>query len=197
MSEMPTTRQPQAPPETGTGRPLPLSARNISPIVPRSTISGRALIAVVAIMTFLASITTGAVLLVRASAAEWQSEIASEVTIQVRPAQGRDLERDVRTVVETVRGTPGILDVRAFTDQESGRLLEPWLGTGLSNERSAGAARDRRADRARRSRRSGRHCASASRKQCRRLRRRPPSVDRTHAHHDQRHRCLPALAFWR
>src|SRR4029450_8384299 len=54
------------------------------------------------------------------------------VTIQVRPAQGRDLERDVRTVVETVRGTPGILDVRAFTDQESGKLLEPWLGTGLS-----------------------------------------------------------------
>jgi cell division transport system permease protein len=132
MSEMPSTRQPQATPETGTGRPLPLTARNISPIVPRSTISGRALIAVVAIMTFLASITTGAVLLVRASAAEWQSDVASEVTIQVRPAQGRDLDRDVRTVVETVRGTPGILDVRAFTDQESGRLLEPWLGTGLS-----------------------------------------------------------------
>jgi cell division transport system permease protein len=132
MSEMQSTRPPQAPPETGTGRPLPLSARNISPIVPRSTISGRALIAVVAIMTFLASVTTGAVLLVRASAAEWQSDVASEVTIQVRPAQGRDLDRDVRTVVETVRATPGILDVRAFTDQESGRLLEPWLGTGLS-----------------------------------------------------------------
>jgi cell division transport system permease protein len=132
MSEMSSSRQPQVPIETGTGRPLPANTRNISPIVPRSTISGRALIAVVAIMTFLASITTGAVLLVQASAAEWQSDIASEVTIQVRPAQGRDLDRDVRTVVETVRGTPGILDVRAFTDQESGKLLEPWLGTGLS-----------------------------------------------------------------
>jgi cell division transport system permease protein len=133
MSEMPSSRKPPAtPPETGTGRPLPLSARNVSPIVPRATISGRALIAVVAIMTFLASITTGAVLLVRAAAAEWQSDISSEVTIQVRPAQGRDLDRDVRIVIETVRGTPGILDVRAFSDQESGKLLEPWLGTGLS-----------------------------------------------------------------
>lgn len=130
MSEMPSSRPP--PLETGTGRPLPLSARNVSPIVPRATIAGRALIAVVAIMTFLASITTGAVLLVRASAAEWQSDISSEVTIQVRPAQGRDLERDVRAVVEAVRGAQGILDVRAFTDQESARLLEPWLGTGLS-----------------------------------------------------------------
>src|SRR5438270_13762932 len=69
-------------------------ARNLSPIVPRSTISGRALVAVVAIMTFLASITTGAVLLVSASAAEWQSEVASEITAQVRPAPGRDLDRD-------------------------------------------------------------------------------------------------------
>ncbi|MDQ8730577.1 ABC transporter permease [Bradyrhizobium sp. LHD-71] len=119
-------------PESTAGRPLPPTARNVSPIVPRSTISGRALIVVVAIMTFLASITTGAVLLVRASAAEWQSDISSEMTIQVRPAQGRDLERDVRAVVEALRVTPGILDVRAFSDQESGRLLEPWLGTGLS-----------------------------------------------------------------
>jgi cell division transport system permease protein len=131
MSDMPTSRQPP-PLETGTGRPLPLSARNVASIVPRSSISGRALIAVVAIMTFLASITTGAVLLVRASAAEWQSDIASEITIQVRPAQGRDLERDVRAVIETVRATPGVLNVRAFTEQESAQLLEPWLGTGLS-----------------------------------------------------------------
>ncbi len=108
--------------------------RNVSPIVPRGSISGRALIAVVAIMTFLASITTGVVLLVRASASEWQSDIASEVTIQVRPAQGRDLERDVRSVVDAARAQPGILDVRPFTREESAKLLEPWLGSGLSLE---------------------------------------------------------------
>jgi len=37
------------------------NARNLSPIVPRGSIAGRALVAVVAIMTFLASMTTGAV----------------------------------------------------------------------------------------------------------------------------------------
>lgn len=114
------------------GRPLPPTTRNMAPIVPRATISGRALIAVVAIMTFLASVTTGSVLLVRAAAAEWQSDIASEMTIQVRPAQGRDLDRDVRAVVDAVAATQGVLDVRPFSDQESGKLLEPWLGTGLS-----------------------------------------------------------------
>ena len=107
-------------------------ARNVSPIVPRGSISGRALIAVVAIMTFLASITTGAVLLVRSSASEWQSDVASEITIQVRPASGRDLERDVKSAIDVARADTGILDVRAFSKEESAKLLEPWLGTGLS-----------------------------------------------------------------
>lgn len=109
-----------------------VTARNTSPIVPRGSIAGRALIAVVAIMTFLASMTTGVVMLVRASAAEWQSDVASELTIQVRPSPGRDVERDLRAVTDTVRGQAGILEVRPFSKEESARLLEPWLGTGLS-----------------------------------------------------------------
>jgi len=119
--------------DLGHERPqLPARARNLSPIVPRASIAGRALVAVVAIMTFLASITTGAVLLVSASAAEWQSEVASEITIQVRPAAGRDIERDVAAVAEAMRAQSGIVEIRPFTKEESARLLEPWLGTGLS-----------------------------------------------------------------
>jgi cell division transport system permease protein len=119
--------------DLGRERPqVPARARNLSPIVPRASIAGRALVAVVAIMTFLASITTGAVLLISASAAEWQSEVASEITIQVRPVVGRDIERDVTTAANAVRAQPGILDVRPYTSKESARLLEPWLGSDLS-----------------------------------------------------------------
>jgi cell division transport system permease protein len=119
--------------DLGTERPqVPARARNMSPIVPRASISGRALVAVVAIMTFLASITTGTVLLVSASAAEWQSEVASEITMQVRPQAGRDLERDVTAAAEAMRTQPGIVQVKPFSKDESARLLEPWLGSGLS-----------------------------------------------------------------
>jgi cell division transport system permease protein len=119
--------------DLGRERPqVPARARNLSPIVPRASISGRALVAVVAIMTFLASITTGAVLLVSASAAEWQSEVASEITVQVRPLAGRDLDRDAVAATEAVRAQPGIVEVRPFTKEESAKLLEPWLGSGLS-----------------------------------------------------------------
>jgi len=119
--------------DLGHERPqVPARARNLSPIVPRASIAGRALVAVVAIMTFLASMTTGAVLLVNASAAEWQSDVASEHTIQVRPVAGRDLDRDAAAVAEAMRAQPGIVEIRPFTKEESAKLLEPWLGTGLS-----------------------------------------------------------------
>jgi cell division transport system permease protein len=119
--------------DLGNERPqVPARARNLSPIVPRASIAGRALVAVVAIMTFLASITTGTVLLVSASAAEWQSEIASEITVQVRPAAGRDLDRDAAAAAQAMRAQPGILEVRPFTKQQAASLLEPWLGSGLS-----------------------------------------------------------------
>ena len=103
-----------------------------SPIVPNSSISGRALVAVVAIMTFLASLTTGAVLLVRAAASDWQSEVAREITIQLRPISGRDIEADVARAAEVARSFAGVAAVRPYTKDESARLLEPWLGSGLT-----------------------------------------------------------------
>jgi len=103
-----------------------------TPIVPKRSIAGRALVAVVAIMTFLASLTTGAVMLVRSSAVEWQSDVAREVTIQIRPGASRDLDADVARAVALARAVPGVGEVRAYSKEESAGLLEPWLGSGLS-----------------------------------------------------------------
>src|ERR1700751_1558312 len=119
--------------DLGNERPqVAARARIQSPIVPRASIAGRALIAVVAIMTFLASITTGAVLLVSASAAEWQSDVASEITIQVRPQAGRDIDRDAAAPAEAIRTQLGIVEVRPFSRDAPAKLPEPWLGSGLS-----------------------------------------------------------------
>jgi cell division transport system permease protein len=120
--------EPMAPARRPSG-PMP---RFETPIVPRNSIAGRALIAVVAIMTFLASLTIGAVLLVQSSASEWQADVAREVTIQVRPAPGRDLDAAVEKAVALAKGIAGIAEVRAMSKEESARLLEPWLGAGLT-----------------------------------------------------------------
>jgi cell division transport system permease protein len=105
-----------------------------TPIIPKNSISGQSLISVIAIMTFLASLTTGAVMLVLGSAAEWQSEVSREMTIQVRPVSGRDIEADVKRATEIARAAPAVADVRPYSKEESTSLLEPWLGTGLSLE---------------------------------------------------------------
>ena len=118
---------PTAPPLAAT--PLP---RFESALVPRNSISGRALVAVVAIMTFLASLTTGAVMLVSQAASEWQADVAREITIQILPASGRDLDAGVDKAVSVARAFPGIGDVRPYSKEESSKLLEPWLGSGLS-----------------------------------------------------------------
>jgi cell division transport system permease protein len=82
-------------------------------------------------MTFLASLTSGAAVLVRSAANEWQSNVSREVTIQVRSTVGRDIEADIARAVAIARTIPGIADVRPYSKEETARLLEPWLGTGL------------------------------------------------------------------
>lgn len=105
--------------------------RSEAPLVPRSTIGANALVAVIAIMTFLAALTTGGVMLFVGAASEWQSDVAREMTIQVRPTSGRDIEADVARAAAIARAAPGVIDVRPYTRAESARLLEPWLGSGL------------------------------------------------------------------
>src|SRR5262249_39021331 len=102
------------------------------PIVPGDSIAGGSLMAGVADMTFPRGRATGAAMLVADAASDWQSEVAGEVTIQVRPAAGRDLEADVNAAAAIARGTAGVADIRVFSRQESAALVEPWLGSALT-----------------------------------------------------------------
>jgi cell division transport system permease protein len=86
---------------------------------------------VIAILTFLAALCAGGAELVGASSAQWRSDVAREVTIQVRPSPQRNMDADIARAVGLAQGSPGVEQAQAFTKAESERLLEPWLGTGL------------------------------------------------------------------
>ena len=60
-------------------------------IVPRDTIAGNALAAVVAIMTFLAAMTIGGIAMIVGTSSQWRADIVREMTIQVRPTGDRDI----------------------------------------------------------------------------------------------------------
>jgi cell division transport system permease protein len=100
-------------------------------IVPRDTVTSRALLMVIAIMTFVAALIVGAVGVVHDAASNWRTDIVREVTIQIRPVQGRDISAEIGKAIEVARRTPGVADARSLTREETGRLLEPWLGRNV------------------------------------------------------------------
>ncbi|MEC9343776.1 MAG: ABC transporter permease, partial [Pseudomonadota bacterium] len=99
-----------------------------SAIVPRESVSGRALSAVIAIMAFLACLSLGAVALVGDTAAGWQRQVSREATIQIRPSDKAEMDDTVRAASRLVLGFEGISRITALDDAASARLLEPWLG---------------------------------------------------------------------
>lgn len=111
-----------------------MRVRPTGPILPPSNIQGNALIVVIAIMAFLACLTLGAVSMVRATAAGWQSQISREITIQIKPAEGLDMDRALQQAKDLALGFVGTKDGTIMDDGATARLLEPWLGTGLNLE---------------------------------------------------------------
>lgn len=134
MSVVAPPRPAMAPvaPQMGAQEPaLPPTLRRNAPLVPTDSSASRALAAVIAILTFLAALCAGAAEIVASSADQWQGTVAQEVTIQVRPSPGRDIDADVGRADALAKGAPGIAGTRVFSKGEAERLLEPWLGSGL------------------------------------------------------------------
>jgi cell division transport system permease protein len=107
------------------------SGNRTAPIVPERSVTGRTLVLLIAIMTFLSAVTLGGVVLVQKSAIAWSSDVGREVTIQIQPIDGEVMDSNLRTAVALAEATPGVSSARALTLQESQNLLKPWLGDGL------------------------------------------------------------------
>ena len=105
--------------------------RRQAPIVPPQNVAGRAMVFVIAIMTFLSCLTLGAVTLVRDTASTWQSQIAREATIQIKPADGLDMEAALADAARVAAQFSGVTSTSIVDREATARLLEPWLGTGL------------------------------------------------------------------
>ena len=100
-------------------------------LIPRDSVAGRALVVVIAIMTFLACLTAGAALLVADASRGWRSDVLRDVTIQVKAGPGDDIDKLVAKAVAIATQAKGVESVHAYSKAESERLLEPWLGNGL------------------------------------------------------------------
>lgn len=105
-----------------------MALRPMAPIVPPVNVSGRALMVVIAIMSFLCAITLGAVTMVQEKAEAWQGDISREITIQIKPVDDLDMEAALTKVRSIVLTYPGALSAEIMDRASTARLLEPWLG---------------------------------------------------------------------
>jgi cell division transport system permease protein len=112
-------------------RRRPAPQRKMTPIVPSQNVAGSALILVIAIMTFLSCLTLGAVTLVRDTASAWQTQIAREATIQIKPQEGFDMEAALATAQRVAASFAGVRSATIVDRGATQRLLEPWLGSGF------------------------------------------------------------------
>lgn len=94
--------------------------------------AGRGVIALIAIMTFLAGLTAGTVSLVRDASQNWRADIEREITIQLRANTGADAKAEIDRALDLAKATKGVAAARALTPEETAKLLEPWLGANAN-----------------------------------------------------------------
>lgn len=115
------------------GQRIPASAggRKPAPIVPEGNVAGRAMVLVIAIMTFLSCLTLGAATLVSDTALTWQTQISREATIQIDPVNGLDMQEALDNARDIARSHAGVRSATVVDNAATARLLEPWLGAGV------------------------------------------------------------------
>ena len=74
------------------------------PLVPANSIAGRALVVVIAILTFLACLTAGGAILVGEASQAWRGDVSRDVTIQIKPRAGEDADAVVAAAAEIANG---------------------------------------------------------------------------------------------
>lgn len=101
-----------------------------APLLPADAGRDRPLFAVAAILVFLACLAAlGAAGAWRASEG-WTAQLTDEITLQIMPGEGRDVDADAAEAGAAIATLPGVIEVDVRSRAEAEALLEPWLGTG-------------------------------------------------------------------
>lgn len=89
---------------------------------------------IAAAMGFLAVLTLAAAMAADRLATEWRADLAGVATVRVS-APPDEMAGKVKTVLEALRTTPGIAEIKVLSRADQAELLAPWLGaeTGIEN----------------------------------------------------------------
>ncbi|MFO1131767.1 MAG: hypothetical protein U1E16_07150 [Hyphomicrobiales bacterium] len=98
-------------------------------IIPANAASLTSLTVTMAVMSYLACLAIGALILVDRAVTSWTSGLSREMTVQVRIVRDADITQEVEKARVIASSFPGILEVDVLDESAGAKLLEPWLGT--------------------------------------------------------------------
>lgn len=97
-------------------------------LMPRSQMPLRTLKIAMTVMCYLACLAIGALLLITRAVDDWSSDIAGEVTVQIRPTDEAKMKEKLDLVTAVLKKTAGVSRFDVMPKEAGAKLLEPWLG---------------------------------------------------------------------
>lgn len=101
-------------------------------LLPKDRAERAPLVAVMAVMCYLAGLSLAANLMLARAASSWSTDLAGAVTVQIKPRADITPEDQRSAALALLRATPGVAEAKPLADADVQRLLEPWLGKGVS-----------------------------------------------------------------
>lgn len=117
----------------GETRPRLLKPGNTPQVLPRGGWTAPLTTFCAGVMAFLAVLTLATSFAADRVAEQWRADLAGVATVRLSTRDG-DAEARLKSVLEVLRTTPGISQVRVLSESEQRALLEPWLGEGAGLE---------------------------------------------------------------
>ena len=108
--------------------------QKLSPIFPHTATHLRSLAMTMAVMCYLAGLAVVSLLIVQNTARTWSQGLAREATVQLRQISGVDEEQELNKALAVITSTRGVISATALDKKAGAKLLEPWLGKGVTDD---------------------------------------------------------------
>jgi cell division transport system permease protein len=108
--------------------PFDIARWRPAPLLPEREGRNTSLIFVVAVLCFLACLTSIGVLAANRAASGWTDQITGAATVIVRPQGGETPDAAAARAAEALAGVPGVSEARALEAAKAYDLIRPWLG---------------------------------------------------------------------
>ncbi len=110
------------------------SKLNPSPIFPNAAAHLRSLAMTMAVMCYLAGLAVVSLLIVQHTARAWAEGLSHEATVQLQHLSNVDEEQELTKALALIKSTRGVISAAALDKSAGAKLLEPWLGKGVTDD---------------------------------------------------------------